>query len=81
VLTAACTRNQNERVALAFARKVVETRDDVADSDVERLNQAGCTWRGGRVVTNVALNIFSNYFNHVAGTESNAPPAANLAAS
>lgn len=77
----AIARDEKERVALAFARRIVETRGGVADADVECLYQAG--WSDGEVcelVANVVLNIFSNYFNRVAGIELDAPPAASLAA-
>jgi alkylhydroperoxidase family enzyme len=39
-------------------------------ADVNRLRRAGYTDRAvGEIVANVALNLFTNSFNHVAGTE------------
>ena len=71
-----------ERAALAFARKVVHDRGAVADEDVEQLRRAGYTDGDvGEIVANVALNLFTNYFNHVAGTDLDFPAAPDLAAS
>lgn len=70
-----------EQAALEFAHRVVQDRGVVADDDVERLRQAGYTDGDiGEIVANVALNIFTNYFNHVAGTEIDFPAAPELAA-
>jgi uncharacterized peroxidase-related enzyme len=78
----ASLRDGKERAALAFARKVVQDRGVVTDGDVEQLRRAGYTdGQVGEIVANVALNIFTNYFNHVAGTELDFPPAPDLAAS
>jgi alkylhydroperoxidase family enzyme len=54
----------------------------VTDDDVERLRRAGYTdGQVGEIVANVALDIFTNSFNRVAGTELDFPPAPDLAAS
>jgi uncharacterized peroxidase-related enzyme len=72
----ATSHNEKERVALEFARKVVEERGIVTDTDVERLRGAGYTdGEVSEVVANVALNLFTNYFNHVAGTDIDLPAA------
>ena len=72
---------EKERVALDFARKLVQDRGVIADADLERVRQAGYTdGEIGEIVANVALNIFTNYFNHVAGTEVDFPAAPSLAA-
>jgi hypothetical protein len=64
-----------------FACKVVQDRGVVADSDVEQIRRAGYTdGEVGEIVANVALNIFTNYFNHVAATELDFPAAPDLAA-
>lgn len=55
--------------ALKFARAVVELRGQVSDADVQKAQAAGLT--DGEVlelVANVALNVLTNYLNHVAGT-------------
>lgn len=61
-------------VALRFAKKLVRERGAVTNQDVEELRQAG--FDDGditEIVGNVALNIFTNYFNHVAETEIDFP--------
>jgi alkylhydroperoxidase family enzyme len=68
-------------VALEFARKVVQDRGVVEDADVDQLRQAGYTdGEVGEIVASVALNIFTNYFNHVAGTEVDFPAVPSLTA-
>ena len=75
------SHDQQERAALDFARKVVQDRGVVADRDVELVRQAGYTdGEVGEIVANVVLNIFTNYFNHVAGTEVDFPAAPSLCA-
>ncbi len=77
----ASSQDGKEQVALAFARKVVQDRGVVADDDVEQLRRAGYTdGEVGEIVANVALSIFTNYFNHVVGTEVDFPAAPSLAA-
>lgn len=77
----ATSRDQTEQAALGFARKVVEDRGVVADADVAQLRQAG--YSDGEIVEivgHVALNLLTNYFNHVAGTEVDFPAAPCLVA-
>jgi hypothetical protein len=51
------------------------------NADVERLRRAGYTGGEiGEIVANVALNLFTNDFNHVAATELDFTPAPDLAA-
>ena len=77
----ASSPDAKERPALEFARKVVQERGVVADEDVEQLHRAGYTdGEIGEIVANVALNLFTNYFNHIAGTEVDFPAAPDLAA-
>ena len=62
------------RVALRFARQIVENRGWVDDDDVSQLADAGYTDREiVEIVANVAMNLFTNYFNHVAETEVDFP--------
>jgi uncharacterized peroxidase-related enzyme len=59
---------------LAFARKLVINRGHATDSDLEQLRRAGAT--DGEIVeavANTALNIFTNYLNHVAATDIDFP--------
>ena len=61
-------------LAVAFTRQVLATRGNVAESDLQAIRAAGF---GDdeivEIVANTALNIFTNYFNHVAGTEIDFP--------
>ena len=66
---------------LHFARKLVETRGQVSDGDVDAVRQAGFTdGEIAEAVAGVALNIFTNYFNHVAATDIDFPKADALPA-
>ena len=72
--------NGHDQAALEFARKIVSDRGNVSDDDVQKARQAGYTdGEVAEIVANVALNIFTNYFNHVAGTEVDFPAAPELA--
>jgi uncharacterized peroxidase-related enzyme len=74
-------KDDKSRAALEFAKKIVDERGQVSDADVQTVRQAGYTdGEIGEIVANVALNIFTNYFNHVAGTEVDFPEAPVLAA-
>lgn len=69
------------RAALEFAKALVENRGHVADEEIERVRDAG--YDDGAIVeiiASVALNIFTNYFNHVAETPVDFPEAAALSA-
>lgn len=67
-------------VALRFARRVAENRGLVSDGDLERLRRAGYgDGEIAEIVAHVALNIFTNYFNHVAETEVDFPSVPKLA--
>lgn len=60
--------------ALRFAQELVVHKGLVEDEALARVRAAG--WSDGEIaeiVANVALNIFTNYFNHVAGTEVDFP--------
>jgi uncharacterized peroxidase-related enzyme len=67
--------------ALAFATKVVEQRGQVTDADVAAVRQAGFSdGEIAEIIANVVLNIFTNYFNVVAGVEIDFPRAPALTA-
>ena len=73
--------DEKETQALQFARQIVTIQGHVTDEDVERVRQAGYTdGEIAEIVANVSLNIFTNYFNHVAGTEIDFPAAPELTA-
>lgn len=66
---------------LGFARKLLEARGRVADADLAAVRAAG--WDDGavaEVVAHVALNVFTNFFNNLAETDLDFPPARPLAA-
>ncbi len=64
---------------IGFSRKLVENRGNVSDGDLETIRVAGVSdGEIGEIVANVALNIFTNYFNHVADTDVDFPSAPEL---
>lgn len=68
-------------VALSFAKQLVDSRGLVSDEQVGQLRTAGYTdGEIAEIVANVALNLFTNYFNHVAETEVDFPPVPELVA-
>ena len=70
-----------EDVLLRFARTVVEKRGVVAEADIAAVREAGYgDAEIAEVVAHVALNIFTNYFNNVAGTPIDFPKAPALSA-
>ncbi len=67
------------RAALQLARRIVETRGNVTDADIAAARKADLNDGAiAEIVANVALNIFTNYFNHVAQTEVDFPAAEKL---
>jgi uncharacterized peroxidase-related enzyme len=64
------------RAALQFAVALVDKRGRVSDDDFMAVKGAGWTdEEAGELVGHVALNVFSNYFNHVARPEIDFPAA------
>lgn len=60
--------------ALRFARIVIVNRGQVSEADLKALKDAGFSeGEIGEIVANVALNIFTNYFNEIAATEIDFP--------
>lgn len=60
--------------ALKFARKVIVNRGQVSEADIKALKDTGFSeGEIGEIVANVALNIFTNYFNEIAETEIDFP--------
>lgn len=60
--------------ALNFAHQIVVTRGEISSEEVERVRNAG--YNDGEIaeiIAHVALNIFTNYFNKIAGTEIDFP--------
>jgi len=59
---------------LSFTRAVVIQRGHISDEDFRALRQAGSTdAQITEIIGNIALNIFSNYFNSVAQTKTDIP--------
>ena len=59
---------------LKFAQAIVVQRGELSDSAVENVRKVG--YSDGEIteiVANVALNIFTNYFNHIARTDVDFP--------
>lgn len=60
--------------ALALALALIEAHGHVSDADVDAARRAGLTdGEIAEVVAHVALNVFTNYFNTLAGTEVDFP--------
>ena len=54
------------KAALRFSRALIADRGQVSDADIARVRGAGFTdGEIGEIVANVALNVFTNYFNNV----------------
>ncbi len=70
-----------EATVLAFTRNVVTNRGRVSDEEVAKLRKAGFT-EGDIVelIANISLTLFTNYFNHIAGTEIDFPAVSELEA-
>lgn len=63
------------QAGLQFAQAVVVERGEVSDEALARVRAAGYTdGEITEIVGNVAMNIFTNYFNHVARTIVDFPP-------
>lgn len=62
------------QAALRFATRIVAVRGRVSDEDLANVRRAGFSDEAiVEMVANTALNIFTNYFNHVAATEIDFP--------
>lgn len=64
---------------LKLSERIVETRGRVSDEDLAAARDAGVTEAEvTEVVANTALNLLTNYFNHVAETDVDFPAAEEL---
>ncbi len=67
--------DQKRAAGLQFAQALVVQRGLMTDAQVAQVKAAGFTdGEIAELVANVAVNIFTNYFNHVAQTEVDFPP-------
>ncbi len=76
LIAARCATSSDAKAnaALQFARAVVATKGNVTDQDLEKLRAAHYTdGQIAEIVAHVGMNIFTNYFNHVAQTEIDFP--------
>jgi uncharacterized peroxidase-related enzyme len=78
------TKSSDPKVqaALIFARKIVDARGRLSDADVQAVRKAGFDDSEiVDIITVTAVNIFTNYFNHIVGTEVDFPliSTANIA--
>lgn len=65
----ASSADAKTKAGLTFARTLIADRGEVADADVAAVREAGYSDAEIlEIVGNVALNIFTNYFNHVCDT-------------
>jgi uncharacterized peroxidase-related enzyme len=64
---------------IGFARKLVDSRGVVTDRDLAAVREAGFNDGAiAEVVANVALSVFTNYFNNVAETDIDFPKAEEI---
>jgi uncharacterized peroxidase-related enzyme len=65
--------------ALQFAQRVVVSRGELGEAEVSDVRQAGFDDAEiAELIANVSLNMFTNYFNHIAGTVIDFPKAPAL---
>jgi uncharacterized peroxidase-related enzyme len=65
---------EKETAALAFANRVLETRGQVTESDIETVRAAGYSDGDiAEILAHVALNVFTNYFNVAADVDIDFP--------
>lgn len=63
--------------ALALSKRIVETHGGVSDADIKAAKTAGLSdAQVLEVVANVSLNLFTNFFNKVAGVDVDFPKVA-----
>ncbi|WP_020592399.1 carboxymuconolactone decarboxylase family protein [Kiloniella laminariae] len=70
--------DEKVQTALTVVRKIVTYRGQIEDGDLEKLRRAG--YSEGEIVeivANVGINIFTNYFNHIAKTDIDFPLVAS----
>lgn len=66
---------------LKFSRTIVHKRGQVSDQDLQEVRDAGFSdEQVAEIAANVALNIFTNYFNNIAQTEVDFPEVEPLCA-
>ncbi len=70
---------ENHRALAAFVRRVIETKGHVADADIAAVRGVGYTdGQIAEAIAYIGLATYSNFFNHVYGTDLDFPPAPEL---
>lgn len=63
------------QIALTFAKEVVEKRGRINDAQLHAVREAGYSEAElVEIIAHIAMNLFTNYFNHIAGTVIDFPP-------
>lgn len=71
--------DEKTTAALGFAKSVVEKRGMVDEAALNRLRDAGYTDEEiVEIIGNIALTLFTNYFNQIAGTDLDFPEVPEL---
>ena len=73
------SRDPKTDAILKFAKKLSANRGNISDPELAEVRKAGCSEEEIlEIVTAVALNLFTNYVNHVADTTIDFPKASPL---
>lgn len=71
------SESAKEQAALTFAQALVAKKGRTSDADLDAVRAAGYSdGEIAEIIANVALNIFTNYFNNSAGVEVDFPKIA-----
>lgn len=69
------------KAVLTFVAQVVSLRGQIKPSDLQPLREIGFSEEEiVEIIGHIGLNIFTNYFNHIAGTENDFPAVSTKAA-
>lgn len=67
------SEDAKSELALTFASTLLRKRGQISDEDYAAVTSMWTVQEVGEIVAHVALNVFSNYFNHVAQPELDFP--------
>ncbi len=77
-----CSNDPKTASALKFVVEVVEKRGEIDNSSLESLSAAGFSEEEVvEIIGHIGLNIFTNYFNHIANTKIDFPLVSTKAVS
>ncbi|MDP8245282.1 MAG: carboxymuconolactone decarboxylase family protein [Candidatus Hinthialibacter antarcticus] len=75
----ATSSNPKTEAALQFSKRVAEKRGFISDDEFKQLQSAGYSDEEiAEIIANISLNLFTNYFNHIAETDIDFPLAAAI---